>query len=647
MLSRLWRRFTYWMERSLVRGAQYRLLLIAAALGLISVAGGVLVVALGSGFDDLSEATWWAFLRLSDPGYLGDDEGAVNRTVSTTLTVLGYVVFLGALVAVMTQWLNARMERLEMGLTPVARDDHILVLGWTNRTDSIVRELLLSKDRVRRFLRRYGAGGLHIVVMAERVDASLVQDLRDAVGEVWDENDVTLRSGNPLRMEHLTRVDHLNAAVIIVPGADFDDGGVARTDARTLKSLLSLNNDPDSTRTGQPDELPLVVAEIFDPRKIEIARGAYPGPLQIVSSDAVVSRLLAQNVRHPRLSHVYHELLTHEGGSEIYIREHPELDGKPFSSLAAAFPRSIVLGVIRGESGRYVSHLNPGADVHVEASDRFVHLAEGYADTARTGPVEGEPAERGEPLAVKMESLERSVLILGWNHKVPALIREFATYPGERFRVRNLSTVAATRRQKAIQRYEVSELLPEIEHLEGDYTDIADLRRAGASKHDTVLVVGSDRRGSEEEADARTIVGSLLLDQLDLPDASTQTIVELLDPDNVRLIGTAHGEVIISPMVVSHMLAHVALRPELGAVFDDLFTAGGPEITFEPVDSYREEDSRGKTTFREVRRVAFARGEIALGFQLGPRARDLRLNPSPDTVAGMDGSHRVVTLQTM
>ena len=643
MLSRFWRRFTYWMERSFVRGAQYRLLLIAAAIGLISLVGGLLVLTLGSGFDDLSEATWWAFLRLSDPGYLGDDEGAVNRTVSTIVTVLGYVVFLGALVAVMTQWLDARMERLEMGLTPVARDDHILVLGWTNRTDSIVRELLMSKDRVRRFLRRHGAGSLHVVVMTERVDASAVQDLRDAVGDVWDENDVTLRSGNPLRVEHLARVDHLNAAAIIVPGAEFDEGGMARTDAHTLKTLLSLKNGRDPEVTGAAGELPLVVAEVFDPRKLEVARGAYPGPLQIVSSDAVVSRLLAQNARHPRLSHVYNELLTHEGGSEIYVREHPELDGRPFSALAAAFPRSIVLGVVRSSSGRYVSHLNPAGDFHVQASDRFVHLAAGYGDTVRAGPAEGEEAERGEPMDLEAPNLDRRVLILGWNHKVPALVREFATYAGERFAVRILSTVSASRRQKAINRYDLPASMSEIEHIEGDYTDIADLSRARPTEHDTVLVVGSDRAGSEEQADARTIVGSLLLDQLGLPNLATQTIVELLDPENVRLVETGRGEVIISPMIVSHMLAHVALRPELGTVFDDLFTAGGPEITFQSMASYGKAGT-GAISFGEVRRVAFARGEIALGFQLGPKAGDLLLNPPPDTAAPTEGAGRVVTL---
>jgi hypothetical protein len=66
----------------------------------------------------------------------------------------------------MTQGLDARMKKLEAGLTPVVRDGHILVLGWTSRTDSIVRELLLNQGRARRFLERRGDHGVHIVLLA-------------------------------------------------------------------------------------------------------------------------------------------------------------------------------------------------------------------------------------------------------------------------------------------------------------------------------------------------------------------------------------------------------------------------------------------------------------------------------------------------
>ncbi len=651
VITRLWNRFAYWTERTFVRGAQYRLLLIAAAIGLISVAGGWAVLAAGSGFERTGEAVWWAFLRLTDPGYLGDDVGAVNRTVSTILTILGYVVFLGALVAVMTQWLNARMIRLEQGLTPVARNDHILLLGLNNRTNSIIREVLLSEGRVRRFLSRHGSRDLHVVVMAEGVDATMVQDLRDAVGPAWDERKITLRSGTPLRVEHLSRVDSRHAAVIIVPGSEFDVGGAEKTDSYTVKTLLSLRSELSPRREGRggarpaDNDWPHVVAEIFDARKIPIARKAYPGPLEILASDAIMSRLMAQNIRHRGLSHVFNELLTHAGGSEIYVRDHPELDGVAFGRLGGAFPTSIPLGVLRKDGDRYVPHLNPPSDFVVEGTDRFVHLADDYARASYKGKLPATPWTRGDPRSVKLGRRDRRILILGWNHKMPTLIHEFGTYGEERFEVVVLSTLSATIRSRAIERYGAHPAQVEVRHVEGDYAEISDLVEIGPRDYDAILLVGSDRRQAEEESDARTIVGSLLLNEMDLPTEDTQTILELLDPENVRLLDDGKGEVLISPLILSHMLAHVALRPELGTVFSELFTAGGAEITFHPLSKYVPEDyANGTIPFLDIQRLAHAAGEIALGVQTGPTAGDLKLGPTGTFSVPVGPNCQIVTL---
>ncbi|MDH3548975.1 MAG: hypothetical protein OEQ16_06500 [Gammaproteobacteria bacterium] len=80
-------RFT--LERLLLRGLHYRLLFAAAIVALVSVSAGLLVVLFDPGFDDTAGAIWWSFLRLSDPGYLGDDEGVVSVTISTVVTVQG------------------------------------------------------------------------------------------------------------------------------------------------------------------------------------------------------------------------------------------------------------------------------------------------------------------------------------------------------------------------------------------------------------------------------------------------------------------------------------------------------------------------------------------------------------------------------
>ena len=87
LLDRLKNRFKFQIEQLLLRGAHSRLLFIASLVGLVAIAGGLLVQATNATFENNKTAIWWAFLRLTDPGYLGDDEGVARRVISTTLKV--------------------------------------------------------------------------------------------------------------------------------------------------------------------------------------------------------------------------------------------------------------------------------------------------------------------------------------------------------------------------------------------------------------------------------------------------------------------------------------------------------------------------------------------------------------------------------
>ena len=287
LLRRFWNRFWFELERFVVRGPLHRVVFIGVAIALISLVGGMIAVRISPAFENTGEAVWWAFLRLTDPGYLGDDRGAALRTLSTIITVLGYVVFLGALIAIMTQWLNSTMARLESGLTPIAANNHIVILGYSSRTGAIVRELLTSEARVARFLRARGAGRLKIVILADVVDMSTVQDLKDRLGSLWRPRQIVLRSGTPLRIDHLNRVDYSHAAAILLPSSDVEVGDATSiADGRTIKALLATSSSNRSDRSA----LPLVVAEIADGRRAEIAQRAYGGPSEILATDGLVAR---------------------------------------------------------------------------------------------------------------------------------------------------------------------------------------------------------------------------------------------------------------------------------------------------------------------------------------------------------------------
>ncbi|PAU94808.1 ion channel DMI1 [Aliifodinibius salipaludis] len=630
---RLTERFKYFLERQFVKGAHYQLLFVAALIGLISIIGGILVLPTGEPLDDLGESIWWAFLRLSDPGYLGDDEGAWRRIISTIITVAGYVVFLGALVAIITTWLHSKMRNLEQGLTPIAAENHILILGWTNRTIPIAGELFQSVVRLKRFLKRVGSRNLQLIILADDVTPDRLQELKDDELIGKRAHDIILRSGTPLDNEHLERVDSSRASAIIIPSHSTGPQDLINSDVETIKTLLSLNEHP---KTKQKSSLPFVVAEIQDERKRRAAHRAYAGPLEAIASDSIISRLIAQNVRHPQLSDVYNQLLSRSKSNNIFVREHPETIGKTLAELAPSFPNTIIIGVVRRENNDLVPYLNMPGDFEVKNNDRLVFMARSFEDTdckeiisASHLQIEHRTSKK-EPLKHREVSVDKNVLILGWNHRIPALINEFSTYKKEKYEVDIVSVTPADKRNKAMELFGLSSSNVTYTQIESDFVTETELQWINPAGYDNIILANSERL-ENEEADARSIVGYILLEEiLKQEESNPQILLELSDPDNEVLMSGYDNEVIISPMILSHLLAQVALRRELHTIYNELFTVGGAEIIFRDPEDYELDQESLK--FSELRKIAAEYGETALGvyFQNDSHTgqTSLQLNPS-------------------
>ncbi|MCB2183076.1 MAG: hypothetical protein KQH63_13660 [Desulfobulbaceae bacterium] len=605
-------RFQFYLERFLLRGAHYRLLFIAALIGLISIVFGGAARYFSNDFATNGEAFWWAFLRLTDPGYLGDDKGMSLRIISTIVTVLGYVIFMGSLIAIMTQWLNETIRKLEAGLTPISIHGHVIILGWTSLTPSIVRELVQSESRVKRFLERTGSRRLRIAILSESASPAQRHELEVHLGEDWDERQVIFRSGTPLRNEHLIRVDYLHAAAIILPGHDFAPGGSDTADMRTVKTLMSIAN----YARQQDVTLPYMVAEIFDARKVEVAKSAYPGHLETVASDATISLLVAQNIRHPWLSYIYTELLSHSNGDEIRIRRLPELKGATAESLTDLFPKAILLGVLRKQGDSLTPVLNPPAGFVIQEHDWLVFMACNHADTNPDPSKKPTNFPRGEYKnpSSRIQRCQR-VLLLGWNDMIPALIHELDNYENEIFEVDVFSSLPTEQRQERLNRFALNPEKVTVELLEGDYTVPSSLLRIDVLSYDNIVILGCDWLPSPEEADARTILGfmmlrNLLVNETDPP----KVLLELLDPENQALFTNSHEEVILSPHILSHIMAHVALMPELNLVFKELFGSGGAEIYLRSCAHYGLDAK--DVSFTEIQKQVSRQGEIALGVRM-------------------------------
>ncbi len=629
------------VERLLLLGVHFHLLVIASVIGLVAVGGGLLVQATDAPFDDRETAIWWAFLRLTDPGYLGDDEGLARRVISTMVTVLGYVLFMGSLIAIMTQWLNQTIRNFERGLTPIVRRNHILILGWTNRTSEIVSELMRSEGRVRRFLQLRGARrGLHVVILSEDVSLERTMELRRALGPLWNAGKITFRSGIPLRIEHLERVDFQNASAIILPGADFAYGSANESDMRIIKTLMSISNQGE--RRDGTEVLPLLVTEIFDSDKVVMAKRAYRGILEILASDVFITRCMAQNVRHPGLSHVFHEILSHGVGNEVYMRMSEEFTGFRFGDLSGAYPKAVLLGIVRPQGEAFCPLLNPPGDLILESEDRLVFLAEDYEDCEplRNYQLEG-VSRKFQEVPYAREKSQRRILILGWNHKAADLLKEFGRQIDEQFEVVVLSLIPSAQREVEIEQKGIDLRRVVVTHREGETTSLSNLREIEPGGYDNVVILGSDWVETQEESDARTIVVHLVLrNVLEGSTHEPEILVDLMDSDNVVLFEDCDTEVLVTPMIASHVLAQVALRREINVVYEELFAAGGAEIFFRRVSDYGI--AGRNVNFGEVKEMSARRGDIALGIRL--QNGGVVLNPARDEPYMLSESDDLIVL---
>lgn len=622
----------FYLERQLAKGAFYQLLVAWLMVVIISVLGGVLITAFHGPGELYSENIWWAFLRLTDPGYLGDDEGIFRRFVSTILTVLGYVIFMGTLVAIMTQWLFRKMRTLEQGLTPVSLRRHIAVLGWTSRTIPILLDvlgrgpLLDTKDGKR--------GRTNISVLAEDITEGASAQFYSNRELAAQRKQVILRSGSMLNPEHLHRVAAANARVVIIPSRSSSQENLLTADAEAIKVLLSLNAQ------RPPEQLPLAIVELQSADKIPLALHSYRGPLQLVASDVAIARAFNQSVVSPGVSEVLDYLLVDANGCQLYLSQARQLEGQSWSQVGGHYQAAIPCGIVRQSEGRAEPILAPPADTVVGKHDLLILLANKERDIVFLPA--GEAVDEALPAAdwqrSKSAQNERSILVLGWNARVPKFIEQLQEATLGALQLTSISTMP-----KAERRDQLGEAHQGWQFIDADYTRPSVLGKQDLSQYDSIIVFATDRLDSGEEADARSIVTNQLLDYLlDEKEQRPQVIVELTDPNNAVYVSASKhklsSEVVQSSAMISHLLAQLAVFPQLRSVYDNLLDPDGVGLHLRPMP----EGWGGRRYFRQLQRAVAAEGAILLGVKQGSKRSQLNL--SPDTLVPCNQDTRLIVM---
>lgn len=598
------RKVRFFFERAFLEGSWAQLLLVALAITIVSLVGGSIAHFLTDQFASLDKAVWWSFLRLTDPGYLGDDEGAILRTISTILTVTGYVLFMGTLVALMTQWMWRSVRTLEEGRTPLSLRGHIVIAGLDQRTPELIREMLLSDERLNLFLRKLRRSKLSVVVLTSRPGIEAVQMLKAELAQLWTDGQVIVRYGRASDPDDLERVDLANAAVVLVPQVNGGQG-----DARTSTILAAINHTV--LKWEQPS--PLIVCE-FNQLESKGVLGAFPRlTCEAVFSRATITKILAQSLKHAGLARVFMELLSHRDGHEIYIKDFPEIIGKSWSEVEDGFEHALPIGLLRRTRQGHELVLDPHAII--DKDDRPLFMSEEVNRIIyRPGQTKREKSEL--LIYNQPEILIRSVLIIG-------------------------PTLAANELMQELQEYR--DFKPSVDI-------VSSLEEVDLTKYDKVILLPFFKENLRpDEVDQHTIhsyfmLRSLLNDQ----DHHLDILVELASPTAAEAFALeARCDVIVPALISSHLLAHIGLRRELGAVFEEVLGTTGADMTMLNPQVYGiglEQD----IPFQELRRIVRSHGHVLLGLRIAvdedKHRRKVILAPRTSQVFNLNKNDRLIVL---
>jgi voltage-gated potassium channel Kch len=558
------------------------LLLLVVTLAFVVVASLIFAVAgmhYGGDSTGFGEDFWQSMLRVLDSGTFASDVQWPVRIVALIVTLSG-IFIASALIGVISTGFEQRLEALRRGRSPVIEHGHTLILGWSPRVFSIVRELVVANESQRRPA---------IVILAEGEKTVLEDEIYARVGDLRGTR-LVLRTGDPSSPQDLERVAVGSARSIVVLADEAGDG-----DAGAVKAALAVHSMVAAAT------VPIVV-ELAAERTAAALVAACGSRVVPVHADDIIAKVAAQACYQAGLGAVYRELLDFDG-DEIYTAAAGEAAGLRFGELVLAYDGCTLLGVQR-EDGSLA--LCPDMSLTVGAGDSLLLVAEDDSAILFGGLTEGgfEEAPASSGLAVAKAPVSR-LLIIGWSDLGQRIIRSLDAVMSRSVSIRIVVDPAVVEAATVVVPGGKMSVEVVADHGVSDAAD---------GGYDQVFVLGYRGHLRASDADARTLLTLVTLNRtFESVDDPPRVVAEIIESRTVPIAAaTGVDDFVVSDELASLLISQLAENPALASVFDELFAEGGPTITMQAAIPYL---SAGEHPWGSIVLAARSHGDVALGFR--------------------------------
>ncbi|CDY16373.1 BnaA02g11770D [Brassica napus] len=593
-----------------------KLLALLFATVVLIVYGGLALYAVSDcGVD---EALWLSWTFVADSGNHADRIGVGPRIVSVAISAGGMLIF-ATMLGLISDAISKMVDSLRKGKSEVLESNHILILGWSDKLGSLLKQLAIANKSI---------GGGVVVVLAERDKEEMENDIAKFEFDLMGTS-VICRSGSALILADLKKVSVSNARAIIVLGSDEN---ADQSDARALRVVLSLTGVKEGLKGH-------VVVEMCDLDNEPLVKLVGGERIETVVAHDVIGRLMIQCALQPGLAQIWEDILGFEN-AEFYIKKWPQLDGYRFEDVLLSFPNAIPCGVKVAVDGKIV--LNPSDNYVLEEGDEILVIAEDD-DTYAPGSLPENPPKYPE-----------KILFCGWRRDIDDMIKvlEALLAPGSELWMFN--EVPDQEREKKLTDagLNISKLVNiSLVHRQGNAVIRRHLESLPLETFDSILILAEQSlENSIVHSDSRSLATLLLIRDIQskrlpckdsksnvfpsscwirkMQQASDKSIVisEILDSRTKNLVSVSRiSDYVLSNELVSMALAMVAEDKQINRVLEELFAEKGNELCIRPAEFYIYDQE--EVCFYDIMRRARQRQEIIIGYRLAGMDQAV-INPS-------------------
>lgn len=578
----------------------------------------------GEDVPKMSEALWMSLMRTLDAGTMSGDQGWGFRLMMLFVT-LGGIFIISALISIISNGLQSRLEALSQGRSRVIENGHTVILGWNEQIFTITEELCCANSN---------HANSCIVIMGDEKKSLMEQQIRERVPNIGHTR-IVCRSGSPMDVASLDIVSLASAKSIIILSPDNED-----PDSEVMKIVLAIKRvyAPSSTKYH-------IVAQLRNNKNSSIAKVIGGDEVEWILTEDIIAKVVAQTCHQSGLSLIYTELMDFSG-DEIYFFSHPELEGKTFGEVLNLFDKNAVMGI---KKKRQSPQLNPPMDTLVDDDDQIFLIAE---DDDKIY-LSQRQIDLFDPSAIenKQEPLQKvkTVLVLGWNRHAANVLRELDCYLGTKSTILVIANNALVNQDPLWSniKLEFSQVL----FQDGVTTERQVLEALNLSNIDHIIILSYNDYLTRQLADSKTLITLLHLRDISTrcPQCNYSIVSEILDIRNRDLaIGTTADDFIVSDKMISLLVSQVSETKALNSVFIDLFNSEGSEIYLKPASTYIRLGH--PVSFYSIVESARQKGQVAIGYRLAAYANNSKkkygivLNPMKSSMLQFTDDDSIIVL---